>query len=166
MRSPAEDASRASTRYFSMACRALPRTAGPLFPFLWVRGFPLLRPLPPPCVRFALGPCLVLFNFKLIIFLEVQFRPPIAISDQSPSLRTTSLDDWYGGRAVSSRLLVAQHLLAVSVDHRTKWLLSHAFNSLRNALTSNQVGGIEALGELAGSGCEQFTGAWLHILPI
>ena len=98
--------------------------------------------------------------------LEVFFRPPTAISDQSPSLRTTSLDDWYGGLAVSSRLLVAQHLLAVSVDHRTKWLLSHAFNSLRNALTSNQVGGIEALGEIAESGCEQFTGAWLHILPI
>ena len=135
MRSPTVDASLARARYFSMIWRALPRTAGPLFPPLWFRGFPPGRPSPRPCERFGLEPCLVRYEFKLIPSFEVRARPPTAIMDDCPHSRTPSLDDWFGGFAVSSQSLVAQHYFAIS-NSSTNLLPRHAFKSSSNAFAS------------------------------
>ncbi len=118
-----------------MTCRALPRTAEPVFPLVWLRWLPPVRPLPRPCDCFALGPLLILYELKLIPSFEVLVKPPMAIADRCPNLRTPSLDDWFGSFAVSSQLLVAQHSFAIS-DHSTKCSPRHAFNSSSSAFAS------------------------------
>ena len=132
MRSPEGEASRASARYFSMIWRALPRTAGPLPPLLWFREVPPARPLPRPCDRFALGPCLIRCEFKLIPSFEILFSLPFEVTDNCSSSRAPILDDWFGGFAFSSQSLFAQHKFAM-IDCSTNCSPRHAFKSSSSA---------------------------------
>ena len=133
MRSPEVDASRASSRYFSMIWRALPRTAGPLPPLLWFREFPPARPLPRPCDRFALEPCLIRYEFKLIPSFEILFSLPFEVTDNCSSSRAPILDDWFGGFAFSSQSLVAQHTFSKS-NRSMNYSPRHAFKSSGSVL--------------------------------
>ena len=87
-----------------MIWRAFPRTAGPLPPLLWFREFPPARPLPRPCDRLALGPCLIRYEFKLIPSFEI-FQLAVEVTDDRSHLRAPFLDDWFGGLGFSSQLL-------------------------------------------------------------
>lgn len=145
MRSPEVEASRASTRYFSMIWRALPRTAGPLPPLLWFREFPPERPLPRPCDRFALGPCLIRCEFKLIPSFEILFSPPFEVTDNFSPSRAPLLDEWFGGFAFSSQSLFAQSTFAIT-GRSTNCSPRHAFKSsssafafLRLAVSNSQI---------------------------
>ncbi len=145
-----------------MTCRALPRS------LVWGRGFPPMRPLPRPWVRFALGPCLILFKLNLVPSFEVHFRPPIANTDHCPKMRTTSLDVWFGDFAVPSQLLAAQHPFTV-LDHTIAPSLRHAFNSSSSAFASFKSAvsnPSENQPKTAASSSRALNTAWLHILRI
>ena len=64
-------------------------------------------------------------------FLRISFQFVVEVTDNYSHLRAHFLDDWFGGLAFSSQLLVAQHTFAI-LDPITDCLPRHAYKSSSN----------------------------------